>query len=172
MWSRGQDLLVTSGGGEAGRQRGATTMAGNWCRRQFQCLGQNQLSGPCQLAFVAGLFVLLLPLSILDEESRESTPPLPATEEDDMKEVTRSSPTHSAMSDIKVNWILNNVIFFRYPSFWKLQIVLEQICFFSVSFSTCYRRLIYPTQAPLVSLRKIFCGKGSSTPNLLANRCE
>merc|ERR1712037_832161 len=32
------------------------------------------------------------------------------------------------------------------------------------------RGLIYPTQAPSVSLRKIFCGKGSSTPNLLTNQ--
>merc|ERR1711936_1018773 len=45
------------------------------------------MTGPCQLAFVVGLFVLLPPLSILDGESKDSTPPLQAIKEEDQKEV-------------------------------------------------------------------------------------
>ena len=50
---------------------------------------KNQLSGPCQLAFVVGLFVLLLPFSLLDDdgENKESTPPLPEMEEGAVNEV-------------------------------------------------------------------------------------
>merc|ERR1712032_1612437 len=50
-------------------------------------MGVTRMAGRCQFAFVVGLFLLLLPLSILDEESRESTPALPAMEEDDIKEM-------------------------------------------------------------------------------------
>merc|ERR1719222_143077 len=57
------------------------------------------MAGPCQLAFVVGLFLLLqLPLSILDEESsRDSTPPLPAMQEDDKKEEEVAIPYTSSL---------------------------------------------------------------------------
>ena len=64
---------------------------------------QNQLSGPCQLAFVVGLFVLLPPLSILDGGSKYSTPVMPTIEEEDVKEVD-SIYRHSATSEF--NWVL------------------------------------------------------------------
>ena len=50
---------------------------------------QDKLSGTCQLAFVVGLFVLLLPFSLLDDdgENKESTPPLPEMEEEAVKAV-------------------------------------------------------------------------------------
>merc|ERR1712001_114393 len=46
-----------------------------------------RMTGLGQLAFVVGLFLLLPPLSILDGESKDSTPPLPEIEEQDVKEV-------------------------------------------------------------------------------------
>ena len=126
-------------------KRRATGMTGI----QIHASIQHQLSGPCQHAFVVGLFVLLPPLSILDGESKDSTPPLQAIKEEDQKEVNSLS-RHSTTSEF--NWILGYGLF----------------CTTQAS----YRRLIYPTQAPLVSLRKIFCGKGSLTLNLLTSQCE
>ena len=126
-------------------KRRATGMTGI----QIHASIQHQLSGPCQLAFVVGLFVLLPPFSILDGGSRASTPSLPEIEEQDVKEVNSLS-RHSTTSEF--NWILGYGLF----------------CTTQAS----YRRLIYPTQAPLVSLRKIFCGKGSLTLNLLTSQCE
>ena len=79
--------------------------------------GQNQLSGSCQLAFVVGLFLLLqLPLSILDEESsRDSTPPLPAMQEDDKKEeVTLLLCPHRHQS-----WL--DFPFLKCPYFWQIE---------------------------------------------------
>merc|ERR1711936_296763 len=62
--------------------------------------GETTMAGSCQLAFVVGLFLLLqhLPLSILDEESsRDSTPPLPAMQEDDKKEEEVAIPYTSSL---------------------------------------------------------------------------
>merc|ERR1712218_609423 len=114
---------------------------GSWKRRA------TRMTGLGQLAFVVGLFLLLPPLSILDGESKDSTPPLPEIEEQDVKEVNSLS-RHSAISEFI--WILGYGLF----------------CTTQAS----YRRLIYPTQAPLVSLRKLFCGKGSLTLNLLTSQ--
>ena len=119
MWSRGRICLSQVARGRQGGQRGETTMAGNWSRRLMpdRLQAQNQLSGSCQLAFVVGLFLLLqLPLSILDEESsRDSTPPLPAMQEDDKKEeVTLLLCPHRHQS-----WL--DFPFLKCPYFWQIE---------------------------------------------------